>query len=95
MGRGCTLMLRDLDIYFIKENDRRHDYQQKRRLELLKHAPGIIRDSSRAIEYRNIVSSEGFIKFWSFEKSFNSKLITVIVRQINAGHKQFFSIMDK
>ena len=68
--------------------------QQLRRLNLLPHAPTILRDISKFTSY-----SEGFIegiqgKFWTICGTINGLKIKVVIRQLNNGRKQFFSIMD-
>ncbi len=78
-----------------KENNRRHDSQQKRRLKLINYAKMIVEGSNKYSEYRSISSDKDTIHFWSLEKLIENSVITLIIRQINNGPKHFFSIMDK
>ncbi|MEK7609977.1 MAG: hypothetical protein AAB470_02565 [Patescibacteria group bacterium] len=86
-----------------KGKDMRNLEQQKRRIELLPIAVKILSESAKFEEYyisNKTINNGAILKisichFWSFEKSFNKKIVTVVVRKIQNGRKHYLSVMDK
>jgi hypothetical protein len=79
--------------------------EQKRRFALLKYAEPIIINPQAIIEYREEIKKvfvkkqgqkilqESIARFWTFSASVDHCKIKIVVRQLNAGQKHFFSIM--
>lgn len=67
---------------------RRYRSEVLRRLSLLAAAKYILETEYKIKHYRK----QGKIEYWSLEAIVNKKLIRVIVRSVNPGHKYFFSV---
>jgi hypothetical protein len=78
-----------------------------KRLMLIPHATEVILKPSQPVTLReeekySPIKRDGIemmvnthVRFWAFHASIENKNIRVIVRQINNGHKHFFSIFEE
>jgi len=93
--------------HLIRKLSLRSRGEQKRRFLLLPRAESIVKNPKAIILYKKEekkilikkkeikILKESVIHYWTFVHFTDSKRIKVVVRQINNGHKHFYSIMDK
>ena len=72
----------------------RNKNEQAKRMRLIPKARIILGESAGYSEYREIKQTDSIVRFWAFERIVNMKTIKVVVRQINAEPKHFFSVMS-
>lgn len=91
-------------IYFEKAGFRHLQYKgrilrsyldQMRRFRLFKQCKDIITNAKEVFEYREVKNHATVVKFWSIRVNKGSKVVIVVIRQINTGNKHFYSIMHK
>ncbi len=78
-----------------KERKYRDKSEQIRRITIFQFAPGILKRSSEFVTYFTDQNKQGKVtQFWSFEGRVNGIRMTVIIRQVAAHPKHFFSIFN-
>jgi len=72
--------------------DRRFHVDQYRRLILLKYCQSILGGRYMLVEYRFIKGKSKASRFWAFKAYIDGIYMKLIVRQLEKGSKEFFSI---
>ena len=67
--------------------------EQMKRLSLLRYARAILTDPGASVRHRKL-RKQALVQYWSFTKHFDGQRVKLIVRQIGAGQKHFYSIMS-
>ena len=93
--------------HLIRKLSIRSRNEQKRRFLLLPKVESILKNPKAIVVYRKEekkilikrkkvkVLKESIIHYWTFVHFTDSKRIKVVIRQINNGSKNFYSVMDK
>lgn len=85
----------------IKEGKLRKKPDQARKIHLSQKAPEILEASTVWSKYTKNTRTNrrgevvSIAEFWEFSREYPNRIVTVIVRKINAGEHHFFSIKDK
>jgi len=72
----------------------RRKNEQAKRMRLIPQARIILKRSVGYSEYRETKQTDSIVRFWAFERVVGMKIVKVVVRQINAEPKHFFSVMS-
>ena len=77
-----------------KGREVRKPSDQIRRLRLLRQVRNIVASHEVLIEYRKSRNKFGTQHYWALKKRIKSKLVTVVIRQLNMGEKHFYSVFS-
>jgi len=73
-------------------NSQRSIFDQRRRLRLIKYCPEILMGRYISVKSRIILKGSKTFYYWSFKAHVDDIYMKLIVRQVDKGPKQFFSI---